>query len=908
MGKAQKRIKNFQTIAAPAGTNPSATGPNQTLTITSDGLIVVTGNSGTNTLDYSLVNSGVGAGSYGSASSVATFTVSAKGLLSAAATVSIAIAASQVTSGTFADARISQSSVTQYNSVLDHGLLAGIGDDDHTMYIRHDGTRAFSGNQSMGGFKLTSLGAPTVSTDAATKNYVDSALNGLDWKPSVRAASTGNLNLSSMPSSVDSVSLSSGERFLAKDQTAPAENGIYIFNGAGSAATRAEDADSWLEIVNASCFVEEGTTNSDRAYTCTSNTGGTLGSTAITWVQFSSASSYIGGDGVNITGNQIDVDHDGQGLIFSAGQLALELDGSTLSKGASGLKLSDTAVTPNPYGSSSQVGSFTVDQQGRITAASNISIDHSAIINLSWTASGHTGTASNLAGWNGANAPIVYGLSGTGTTIPTTVSPVFTTPNLGTPSALVGTNITGTASGLTAGTVTTNANLTGHITSVGNAAVLGSFTSAQLLSALTDPNGIGQAVFTQNPSLYFPMAEALELSGSLIRGIPFDANGHRFRSVSTFQTMHDDSGTGGTVAQASVDTFDSLTLTADTAVTITNLIGCIFRLPVAGTGVTVTNPVYSTGIESLVVGTAAMANLEFTLAGTSTKAGIYTSQNANNSPGGLTFLRSSATLSHSPELIFGKSKGTTAARTVTATNDVLGKISFVGHDGTDFAYGARIIATVTETTPGSGAMGSKLDFLTTPAGSETPAVNLSIASTGVSTFSGTVVHRAGTTTAGTAPAKYVSGSLLTTAEVGALEFLTDKFYYTITTGAARKEITLNDAALTSGRVPFTTTNGRLTDDSSFTFSTSTGLTLTDKNIVLSASTGTRIGTATTQKLAFYNSSPIAQPSSTGETTGFTAGGGTGVTDASTFTGNVGATAYRLSEIVKHLKNLGLIAA
>jgi len=81
-----------------------------------------------------------------------------------------------------------------------------------------------------------------------------------------------------------------------------------------------------------------------------------------------------------------------------------------------------------------------------------------------------------------------------------------------------------------------------------------------------------------------------------------------------------------------------------------------------------------------------------------------------------------------------------------------------------------------------------------------------------------ILHiKAGTTTAGSAPWKVNSGSLLTTAEVGAYEFLTDKGYLTITTGAARKELTLNDAALTSGRVPFATTNGRLTDSSGLTF-------------------------------------------------------------------------------------------
>lgn len=69
----------------------------------------------------------------------------------------------------------------------------------------------------------------------------------------------------------------------------------------------------------------------------------------------------------------------------------------------------------------------------------------------------------------------------------------------------------------------------------------------------------------------------------------------------------------------------------------------------------------------------------------------------------------------------------------------------------------------------------------------------------------------GTTAAGTAPEKFTSGPLMTTAEAGAVEFLTDKFYGTITTGAARKEYTLNDAALTSGTTPVATTNGRLTD-------------------------------------------------------------------------------------------------
>ena len=83
-------------------------------------------------------------------------------------------------------------------------------------------------------------------------------------------------------------------------------------------------------------------------------------------------------------------------------------------------------------------------------------------------------------------------------------SPTLVTPALGTPASGVMTNATGTAAGLTSGNVTTNANLTGHVTSVGNAAVLGSFTSAQLAAALTNETGSGSAVFSTSPTLVTP--------------------------------------------------------------------------------------------------------------------------------------------------------------------------------------------------------------------------------------------------------------------------------------------------------------------------------------------------------------------------------------------------------------------
>jgi hypothetical protein len=86
------------------------------------------------------------------------------------------------------------------------------------------------------------------------------------------------------------------------------------------------------------------------------------------------------------------------------------------------------------------------------------------------------------------------------------------------------------------------------------------------------------------------------------------------------------------------------------------------------------------------------------------------------------------------------------------------------------------------------------------------------------------------------------------------------------------------------------------------------LTVQDVNFILGTTTGTKIGTATTQKLSFFNSTPIVQPSAVGEVTGFTAGSGSAANDDSTYTGNVGTKAYTVGDIVKHLKNLGLIAS
>jgi hypothetical protein len=133
-----------------------------------------------------------------------------------------------------------------------------------------------------------------LATTAFTKAAVDAALNGLSWKQAVRAASTANGTLASAfenGDTLDGVTLATGNRILLKNQSTGAENGIYTVNASG-APTRAVDADAGAELVNATCYVSEGTANADTAWTCTNNATPTLGSTALTFAQIGSGSSY----------------------------------------------------------------------------------------------------------------------------------------------------------------------------------------------------------------------------------------------------------------------------------------------------------------------------------------------------------------------------------------------------------------------------------------------------------------------------------------------------------------------------------------------------------------------------------------------------------------------------------------
>jgi hypothetical protein len=320
----------------------------------------------------------------------------------------------------------------------------------------------------------TMANQPVGNLDLCNKTYVDAAIVGISWKQPVNAATTANITLSGAQT-IDTVSIVAGDRVLVKDQTAQAENGIYV--AASGAWSRAPDADTYDEMISALVFVESGG-QSGAAFYCPIQPGGTLGVTAITWNNFSVAGTYLAGTGLTLSGNTFSI--------------------------------TNTAVTPASYGSASAVATFTVNAQGQLTAASNtnIAIAGSAITSgtidsgrLSGSYSGITGvgtltdltvsnvitgsisgnaatattattatsatTATNLAG--GASGNVPYQTSAGATSFLATGSngqvltlaggvPSWATPTTGTVTSVSG---TGTVSGITlTGTVTSSGSLT----------------------------------------------------------------------------------------------------------------------------------------------------------------------------------------------------------------------------------------------------------------------------------------------------------------------------------------------------------------------------------------------------------------------------------------------------------------
>ena len=304
--------------------------------------------------------------------------------------------------------------------------------DTQVRTSRLDQMAAPTASVSLNSQKITNLAMPTADTDAATKAYVDASRSGLDVKASVRAATTANITLSG-PQTIDGVAVIAGDRVLVKDQSTASANGIYVV--AASTWSRSTDADTDAEVhAGMFTFVEEGTVNADSGWVLSTNNPIVVGSTSLTFAQFSGAGQITAGAGLTKTGNTIDavgttnrilVNADsidiastyvGQTSITTLGTIGTGTwNGSVIGATYGGTGVNNGSRTITLGGSLTFSGgfttSFTVTGNTSVTLPTSGTLVNSAVTTLSSLSSVGTITTGT---WNGTTITVANG--GTGVT------------------------------------------------------------------------------------------------------------------------------------------------------------------------------------------------------------------------------------------------------------------------------------------------------------------------------------------------------------------------------------------------------------------------------------------------------------------------------------------------------------
>lgn len=243
-----------------------------------------------------------------------------------------------------AQTQINGATQIRTGSITSDRIQQGTVADDRleTQYIKADGSRAFTGDVDLDGYRLTYVGSPQTASDAATKEYVDGLIQGFDWKQSARVATVAAGTLSSSfanGSVIDGVTLATGDRILIKDQASGTENGIYVVNASG-APTRADDFDTSADATSGvTVFVSEGDTNANSAWSISTNDPITLGTDPVTFVQVGGGSLYKGGAGLTLDGSTFNVNADDATISVSTDGIQVNRGDNSLEVGGTGLQV-----------------------------------------------------------------------------------------------------------------------------------------------------------------------------------------------------------------------------------------------------------------------------------------------------------------------------------------------------------------------------------------------------------------------------------------------------------------------------------------------------------------------------------------------------------------------------------------